>query len=120
MSRPPYQSNISFEEKSAAPRRQNRNGPPPVPLKDDGPGPKDTYNQPVPTLGYEEAGYAGTSYQGFSQSAGANVGRKKSMIRPERERIEPGHRLYHYREHAAADDVRVQPSSELFPHTAVT
>lgn len=116
MSRPPFNTNISFEEKPPAPRRQStaRGPPPPVPMKDNGGGSKDAYGQPIPTLGYEEAGYAaGSSYQGFSQSAGANVGRKKSMIRPERERIEPGHRLYHYREHAAADDVRVQPSSEF-------
>lgn len=84
-----------------------------MPSKDNGSGSYDSYGQPIPTLGYEEAGYAGTSYQGFSNSAGANVGRKKSMVRPERERVEPGHRLYHYREHATADEVRVQPSSEF-------
>ncbi|KAI0931177.1 hypothetical protein AcW1_001351 [Taiwanofungus camphoratus] len=28
------------------------------------------------------------------------VGRKKSLVRPEREKIEPGHRLWHYRTHA--------------------
>ncbi|KAI0814846.1 chitin synthase-domain-containing protein [Irpex lacteus] len=28
--------------------------------------------------------------------AGANVGRKKSLVRPEREKIDPGHRQYHY------------------------
>ncbi|EIW87179.1 glycosyltransferase family 2 protein [Coniophora puteana RWD-64-598 SS2] len=32
---------------------------------------------------------------------GANVGRKKSLVRPDRERIEPGHRQWHYRSHAA-------------------
>ncbi|OSX66807.1 glycosyltransferase family 2 protein [Postia placenta MAD-698-R-SB12] len=32
---------------------------------------------------------------------GANVGRKKSLVRPDREKIEPGHRLWHYRNHAA-------------------
>ncbi|KAM6498841.1 glycosyltransferase family 2 protein [Amanita muscaria] len=29
------------------------------------------------------------------------VGRKKSLVRPDRERIEPGHRQWHYRAHAA-------------------
>ena len=29
------------------------------------------------------------------------VGRKKSLVRPDREKIEPGHRLWHYRSHAA-------------------
>lgn len=33
--------------------------------------------------------------------AGVNVGRKKSLVRPDREKIEPGHRLWHYRNHAA-------------------
>jgi chitin synthase len=32
--------------------------------------------------------------------AGAPVGRKKSLVRPEREKIEPGHRQWHYRTHA--------------------
>ncbi|KAF8633616.1 hypothetical protein AX15_001401 [Amanita polypyramis BW_CC] len=31
----------------------------------------------------------------------AKVGRKKSLVRPDRERIEPGHRQWHYRAHAA-------------------
>lgn len=66
----------------------------------------------APSLGYEE-GYidaASTNPQGFSASNGADVRRKKSMIRPERERIDPGHRLWHYREHAAEDRLNVQPS----------
>jgi hypothetical protein len=63
----------------------------------------------VPTLGYEEAGY--NNYPGFS--SGADVRRKKSMVRPERERIEPGHRQYYYREHAAEDKMRVHPSGKL-------
>lgn len=65
-----------------------------------------------------EAGYvdAGSSNpQGFSASNGADVRRKKSMVRPERERIDPGHRLWHYREHAADDNLDVMPSSESAP-----
>ncbi|PFH46394.1 glycosyltransferase family 2 protein [Amanita thiersii Skay4041] len=31
----------------------------------------------------------------------AKVGRKKSLVRPDREKIEPGHRQWHYRTHAA-------------------
>ncbi|PCH34443.1 glycosyltransferase family 2 protein [Wolfiporia cocos MD-104 SS10] len=52
-------------------------------------------NKPLPSPGSEldpafvEAG------------AGAGVGRKKSLVRPDREKVEPGHRLYHYRNHAA-------------------
>lgn len=29
------------------------------------------------------------------------VGRKKSLVRPDREKIDPGHRQFHYRSHAA-------------------
>lgn len=31
----------------------------------------------------------------------ARVGRQKSLVRPEREKIEPGHRQWHYRNHVA-------------------
>jgi chitin synthase len=34
------------------------------------------------------------------------------MVKPERERMDPGHRLWHYREHAAEDNLDVQPSSK--------
>jgi chitin synthase len=43
----------------------------------------------------------------------AKVGRKKSLVRPDRERIEPGHRQWHYRSHIAEGNSRVgvMPSS---------
>lgn len=43
----------------------------------------------------------------------ADVSRKRSLIRPERSRIEPGHRQYHYTQVAAqqANRINVQPSS---------
>ena len=34
------------------------------------------------------------------------------MVKPERERIDPGHRLWHYRERAAGDGMQVLPSCE--------
>ena len=33
--------------------------------------------------------------------ADGRVGRKKSLVRPDREKIDPGHRQWHYRNHAA-------------------
>ena len=49
------------------------------------------------------------------QSVGARVNRKRSLVRPERERIEPGHRQYHYRNMASQLDEHstrnVMPSS---------
>lgn len=38
------------------------------------------------------------------------------MVKPERERMDPGHRLWHYREHAAEDNLEVQASSEWARH----
>ena len=35
-------------------------------------------------------------------SQGADVRRKKSLVKPDRERVDPGHRLWNYRNHAAA------------------
>lgn len=57
----------------------------------------------------------------------SGVGRKKSLVRPDREKIEPGHRQWHYRSHLAqAEDegqrVGVMPSSmspfKVYAHAA--
>lgn len=61
------------------------------------------------------AGY--DAEQGGEYADTSRVGRKKSLVRPDREKIEPGHRQWHYRSHvAAAEDegnrVGVMPSSE--------
>jgi chitin synthase len=56
---------------------------------------------------------------GFSDS-GANFRRKKSLVRPDRERIDPTHRQWHYRTHAAQLEtegtgrVGTMPSSNHF------
>ncbi|KAI0319028.1 glycosyltransferase family 2 protein [Amylostereum chailletii] len=59
-----------------------------------------------------------TSPTGFDPESGLNtaeVGRKKSLVRPDREKIEPGHRQWHYRSHAAqleeANSDLVHPST---------
>ena len=47
----------------------------------------------------------------------SKVGRKKSLVRPDREKIDPGHRQWHYRSHVAQLEqegnarVGVMPSS---------
>ncbi|KAI0001725.1 chitin synthase-domain-containing protein [Russula vinacea] len=55
------------------------------------------------------------SEAGFTMADAALMGRKKSLVRPDREKIEPGHRQWHYRTHAAmledANASLVQPSS---------
>lgn len=47
-------------------------------------------------------------------SAGGNATefkRKRSLVRPDRERIEPGHRLYNYVSHADDEGINIQASS---------
>lgn len=38
---------------------------------------------------------------GLGGAGGSDFRRKKSLVRPERERVDPGDRLFHYRQHAA-------------------
>ena len=100
--------NVSF-----SPETNPRDLPPKPPIKSNpsksssAAGPESPYQ----TVGYEQ-GYVDVNSQGFSANNGADMRRKKSMVRPERERIDPGHRLWHYREHAQEDGVNVQPSCE--------
>ncbi|KAK1920857.1 chitin synthase 3 [Papiliotrema laurentii] len=123
MARPHPTQNVSFKDNLPPSRRAGRDDQPPLP-----PSKSPSYSKaslvPVQTntsgvasnagsLGYDD-GYleAGSSnMQGFSASNGADVRRKKSMVKPERERIDPGHRLWHYREHAQEDQMNVMPSS---------
>ncbi|KAK4051923.1 Chitin synthase, class 3 [Microbotryomycetes sp. JL201] len=42
-----------------------------------------------------------SSHRDSAADHGAGIGRKKSLVRPDRERIDPSHRLYNYRKHAA-------------------
>ncbi|CCM02263.1 uncharacterized protein FIBRA_04346 [Fibroporia radiculosa] len=51
---------------------------------------------------YQNSNLLSTGFPNDPEAAntGAGVGRKKSLVRPDREKIEPGHRLYHYRNHA--------------------
>ena len=45
----------------------------------------------------------------------AKVSRKKSLVRPDREKIEPGHRQWHYRNHAAQLEDESKGKGGLFP-----
>jgi hypothetical protein len=45
---------------------------------------------------------------------GADMRRKKSLVHPYRERIEPGHRQWHYRNIADSTRVDVMPSGPSF------
>lgn len=57
-------------------------------------------------------GLLGLGNPGGPHGGASDVNRKKSLVRPERERIDPNHRLWHYREHAG-QQADVMPSSEL-------
>lgn len=89
--RPPVQpsygqsnsGNVKFQEPERALRQQV-----------DARQPFYSRNELPPTPGELGAGEEG----GFSE---ANVRRKKSLVRPDREKIEPGHRQYHYYNHAS-------------------
>lgn len=118
MSRPRPQQQVSFQESVPQSRRANDVPPRPPPKHS---SKSNTSSSSVGSPGaYEDAlsydrGYvdAGASNpQGFSNNNGADVRRKKSMVRPERERIDPGHRLWHYRDHAQADQMNILPSCE--------
>jgi len=57
--------------------------------------------------------------EGSDQYDPSRVGRKKSLVRPDREKIDPNHRQWHYRTHVAQLEeegtgrLGVMPSSEL-------
>ena len=53
--------------------------------------------------------------EGFDQ---AHVARKKSLVRPDREKIEPGHRQWHYRTHAAQLEDEGRARVGLLPSSA--
>jgi len=94
----PHQGYVSFQNTE----RGARNGPIDHPRQ---PG-RSPYNNNIlsttsdPTLA-EAGGYSG-------------VGRKKSLVRPEREKIEPGHRQWHYRSHAAGES-NTSPGVNVLP-----
>lgn len=46
----------------------------------------------------------GIGHSGGLGGGASDVRRKKSLVRPDRERIDPNHRLYHYREHVLANE----------------
>ena len=49
-------------------------------------------------------GMLGIGHSGGLGGGASDVRRKKSLVKPDRERIDPNHRLYHYREHAIANE----------------
>ncbi|KAH7104913.1 chitin synthase-domain-containing protein [Auriculariales sp. MPI-PUGE-AT-0066] len=52
-----------------------------------------------------------------AEYAGGQVGRKKSLVRPDRERIDPSHRLWNYREHAREAETKSTGRIGLLPST---
>lgn len=101
-SRPPYvQGGVSFQDTERGDRQE--------PLDQARQRQYSAY-QHSPTYqndpNYVEAG---------SPFADGRVGRKKSLVRPDREKIEPGHRQWHYRSHAAnVDNFPSSTSSEMW------
>ncbi|BGP38745.1 Chitin synthase, class 3 [Rhodotorula kratochvilovae] len=64
----------------------------------------------VPLVGYSSSlavpgsssGGAASATPGMAAATGADFRRKRSLVRPDRERVDESHRLYNYRQHAAA------------------
>lgn len=52
--------------------------------------------------------------QSDPEAVGAKMARKRSLVRPERERIDPSHRQWHYRTHAA--QMEEQGGSRMIVH----
>ena len=99
--------NVSFQE----PERTWRSQPPASPNPDRSVRPtydavysSDPISPPPTGVQFDaEAQYtsvAGGAGIGYSDQQG-DFRRKKSLVRPDREKIEPGHRQWHYRHHAA-------------------
>lgn len=127
MARPLPNQNVSFKDAAPPSRRAPRDETPPRPpaknlpskssLSESATGSTSYLGPAAPAVAYDDGGYVdvgGSNPQGFSASNGADVRRKKSMVKPERERIDPNHRLWHYRERAAEDQMNVMPSCKLF------
>ena len=53
---------------------------------------------------------------GFAEAGGYPVGRKKSLVRPDREKIDPGHRQYHY--HARVAELQEGGNIDYMPSSA--
>lgn len=58
----------------------------------------------TPQVQFSHPGHDGPSHSanGSGGFSGADFKRKRSLVRPDRERLDPGHRLFNYRTHAAA------------------
>ncbi|EIW69201.1 hypothetical protein TREMEDRAFT_39451 [Tremella mesenterica DSM 1558] len=123
MSRPNLPANVSFEMPVPPSRRTGQGEAPRPPPKSSSSKPSlatvasgstgGPFSPQEPILNYGD-GYVDVGHeQGFSASIGGaeDMRRKRSMVRPERERIDPNHRLWHYREHATEDQMNVMPSS---------
>lgn len=73
-------------------------------------------------LAAASAAAAAAGVQSDPEAVGARMARKRSLVRPERERVDPSHRQWHYRSHAAQMEeqgntrMAVHPSSELNLH----
>lgn len=103
--------NVSFQE----PERSWRSPPPASPNPDRSVRPtydavysSDPMSPPATGVQFDpeaqyttSAGGAGIGYSDTVGQQGGDFRRKKSLVRPDREKIEPGHRQWHYRHHAA-------------------
>ena len=77
-------------------------------------GPIDQPRQPGHTA-YNNRILSQSSDPTLAETGGfSGIARKKSLVRPEREKIEPGHRQWHYRTHAAGES-NTSPGLNVMP-----
>lgn len=67
-------------------------------------GPTEGYGQAYQPAPGGVSGMLGIGQPGGLGGGANDVRRKKSLVRPDRERIDPNHRLYHYRERVAQEN----------------
>lgn len=111
---------VSFQD-SVHPQRGQSSSSQPYPArgysdnKSTGKGAPSAYNNH--TLDHAGDSTEGLPYgfapPGDGQGGGADFRRKKSLVRPDRERVDPGDRLFHYRQHAQ----QMEESGYVVQHT---
>ncbi|RDB19306.1 Chitin synthase 3 [Hypsizygus marmoreus] len=82
-------------------------------------GPLDPNRQRTKPSAYQSHLSPNSDAEGGDYFDPSRVARKKSLVKPDREKIEPGHRQWHYRSHVAQleEEGRVMPSTTgNYPH----
>lgn len=105
----PTGPSVSFQEPRRAPFQRNAASADAVPKKDFLRRDSEASSPGLPELDRTNSALAATNTllsdpEGGFSGSNANFRRKKSLVRPDRERMDPSHRQWYYRNHAANMD----------------